>query len=104
MIAMLAFKLVCGLLAIGAATCGIVAARRSYQAANVPVDPGWTLPGQPGRAQPGTYKLQQIAWTGATLDAIQKSGAMNRAAVRWTIAAVLIGTGASLASLFPISN
>ena len=98
----LTFKVVSGALALSALVCGSVAAWRSHQAANVPVDPGWALPGRPGPAQPGTFELQQMAWTSATLEALQKSGTFARAAVRWTIAAVALGAGASLASLFPL--
>ena len=45
-----------------------------------------------------------MGWTVATLEAIRKAGDYNRQSVRWTIAAVLFGTAATIVSLFPLSN
>lgn len=46
--------------------------------------------------------MRQMDLEAAALVARDKSDNLNRAAVRWTIGAVTLGTAASLASLFPL--
>ena len=102
MTATLVCKLTSGTLAILALLCAAVAARRSYQAASVSSFPDWTPPGLPGRSEPVDPAMRQMDLEAAALVARDKSDNLNRAAVRWTIGAVTLGTAASLASLFPL--
>lgn len=97
-------KLISGALALLALACGVMAARRSYQATTVPTFPAWTPPGRPGRSEPVDPEMRQVDLDLAAHEAAQKAGSFNQAAVRWTIAAVLLGAAASLASLFPLSG
>ncbi|WP_139234051.1 hypothetical protein [Methylobacterium pseudosasicola] len=104
MTATLAFKLASGTLALLALLCAGVAARRSYQAAGVSSYPDWTPLGLPGRSEPVDPAMRQVDLELAALMASKSSGDFNRAAVWWTIRAVILGTAANLVSLFPLSN
>lgn len=98
------FKLISGALALLALACGGMAAWRSYQATMVPTFPAWVPPGWPGLSEPVDPAIRQADIDLAAYEGAQKIGLLNRVAIRWTIAAVLFGAGASLASLFPLSG
>jgi hypothetical protein len=87
-------KLVAATLAAAALICGLVAARFSYKSTRVQVDPGW------GDFEPVVPELKQMGWTGGTLKAMDNAATLNRKAVAWTVAAVILGTFSSLSGLF----
>ena len=59
----------------------------------VQVDPGWDF-------EPVVPELKQLGWTVATLKALKEAGELNRKAVRWTVAAVILGAASGLFALF----
>ena len=98
----LTFKLASGTLALLALGSGSIAAWHSYRATTVSTFPAWTPPGWPGRSEPVDPAIRQADIDLAAYEGAQRIGVLNRAAIRWTIAAVLFGAGASLTSLFPL--
>jgi hypothetical protein len=72
---------------------GITAAVYWYWSSKVSIDPGWGYPGRPGPAEPGDPEAQQIAWTGATINAFSR---LNRKASLWTAASVAINSIAAV--------
>lgn len=96
------FKATSGTMSIMAFACSVIAARRAFEAAAVPTSPEWVRPGLPGSCEPGDSEVQQMARTGVMLVALERSGSLSQAAVRWTIRAVLLGTTSSIIGLFPL--
>jgi hypothetical protein len=86
-------KVASGLFAIAALVCGLVAARYSQRATAITPDPGWS-------SEPGVESMSQAGWIAATLEALRTGGELNRIGLRWTVAAVLLGTLSSILGVF----
>ena len=77
--------------ALSALVTGLVAAWRWYQSSQVPLAPGWTLPGQGGGIEPLDEACKAIGWSMAILQSQAEAAALNRKAALWTAGSVLLG-------------
>jgi len=76
---------------------GLIAAWRWYRSSQIPIDPGWQLPGTGGLIEPTDEASQAIGWAMATINAFNEASGLNRKAALWTAASVLLSAASAIA-------
>src|SRR6185437_9618111 len=91
------------LTALAALVCGLIAAWYWFRSSRVAIDPGWTLPGEPGPSEPADAGAQQMAWIAATITASNEVARLNKSASLWTAASVVFSAASAIVGALPRS-
>lgn len=83
---------------------GMIAAWRWLQSSQVPVDPGWRLPGEGGGIEPLDESGKAMGWSLAATQAFSTASELNRKAALWTATSVLLGGISSAVGNWPFGS
>ena len=88
-------------LAVMAAAAGVVASWRWYLSSQVPIAPGWRLPGTSNPIQPTDPSAEAIGWAIAIRQQAEETAELNRKAAFWTAYCILLSTAAAVTGAWP---